>query len=44
VGDFLYIDAGLVTPVGGFSFVSDSTIYFQINGGTGEILSAAGLC
>ena len=44
VGDFLYIDAGLITPVSGFSFVSNGTIYFQIDGGTGEIQSAAGLC
>ena len=44
VGDFLYIDAGLITPVSGFSFVSNGTIYFQIDGGTGEIQSTAGLC
>lgn len=35
---------GAVNPVIGFDFVSNSVIYYQLDSGSGTIISAAGLC
>jgi hypothetical protein len=44
IGDILYIDTNLNTPTTGFGFVSNGIIYYQIDGGTGEITSISSLC
>lgn len=44
IGDILYVDTNLNDPAVGFSFVSNSVIYYQVNGGSGTIVSAPGLC
>ena len=43
-GNTMYLDAGLTTPVVGFSFISDSvgTEIFNMNSGTGVVGTTTG--
>jgi len=44
IGDILYLDTNLNDPAIGFSFVSNGVIYYDVDGGSGTIVSASGLC
>jgi len=44
IGDILYTDSGLTSPAVGFSYVSNGVINYQVDGGTGTILSISALC
>ena len=42
--DILYIDSNLTTPAVGFTYVSDSSIYYEVNGTTGSIVGIQAMC